>query len=259
MDTFENVVDINKFRYTNLIWNELKLNSPWNVGYVTTLIESKNFTTKEDWKEFYITSGQERLDKIKQFNQSVQDKLLSLEIDNSLPYHIKRINLFHGRTNDDLYNLASIMFNEIERRGNPKSITLRECFYMVTFRVIGETWNGIVVREKNTIRELSKHINNVEFRKVDGVRDCKYAIDYELITHNHVACAIQIKPLSYENGTSEEILKAKEINDAKNKRYRQDYGVEVYYVYSKKDGFIENPDIIYKIYNDCVLSEIIWA
>ena len=61
MDLFQNLIDLNKFKSTNAIWNELKLNSPWSVGYVTNLIESSIFSSKEEWRDYYYNSGKERL------------------------------------------------------------------------------------------------------------------------------------------------------------------------------------------------------
>ena len=65
MDEFKNIIDANKFRSTNALWNQLALNDPWSVGYVSNLIESKNFNYKEEWEEFYYSSGKERGELIK--------------------------------------------------------------------------------------------------------------------------------------------------------------------------------------------------
>jgi len=61
MDLFQNLLDAQKFKATNALWNELGLNSPWSIGYATNLIESSEFSSKEDWRDFYFDSGQKRL------------------------------------------------------------------------------------------------------------------------------------------------------------------------------------------------------
>ena len=48
MDEFVLGIDKEKFRSTNAKWNELMLNDPWSVGYVSTLIEAANWKNKED-------------------------------------------------------------------------------------------------------------------------------------------------------------------------------------------------------------------
>ena len=60
MDEFILSIDPNKFRSTNSTWNNLMLNNPWSVGYVTTLIELVEFQSKEEWESFYYESGKKR-------------------------------------------------------------------------------------------------------------------------------------------------------------------------------------------------------
>lgn len=57
MDEFILPIDIEKFRSTNAMWNNLMLNDPWSVGYVSTLIELQEWKSKEEWeaKAYYYT------------------------------------------------------------------------------------------------------------------------------------------------------------------------------------------------------------
>ena len=57
-------IDAEKFRSTNDMWNKLMLNDPWSVGYVSSLIETKEWQTKEEWENFYYNSGEERKRKL---------------------------------------------------------------------------------------------------------------------------------------------------------------------------------------------------
>ena len=57
MDEFVLGINKDKFRSTNAKWNELMLNDPWSVGYVSTLIEASNWKSKEEWEETYYASG----------------------------------------------------------------------------------------------------------------------------------------------------------------------------------------------------------
>jgi hypothetical protein len=226
MELFQNAIEIKKFRFTNAIWNALKLNSPMNVGYVTNLIESRTFCTKEEWREFYYESGKKRL---------------QLERQNGFS---KDLNQNYGRTEDELRISGKKLFAELERQGNPLNITLAECVFMVKYRVIGETWNGVIMREKNTVKNLGKLFPNYLFKKVDGEIDYKYGIDYEVYIKDQLVCALQIKPMSYEKGISPEIMKAKNANRAKNELYLKEKGVSVFYVYSKVDGTLINQEIL---------------
>lgn len=60
MDEFVLSIDQDKFRSTNAKWNELMLNDPWSVGYVSTLIEAANWKNKEEWENAYYASGHTR-------------------------------------------------------------------------------------------------------------------------------------------------------------------------------------------------------
>ncbi|MDF2879689.1 MAG: hypothetical protein K0R54_246 [Clostridiaceae bacterium] len=248
LDIYENKIDESKFRSTNYIWNELKLNSPWAVGYVTTLIESKEFKCREDWKDFYYKSGKDRLDEIIKLNPKEANILRNFSIkDNTLPYELKNLNYSYGRTENDLIKLAKCMYKKILEEGNPNKIDLGECVYMVKYRVLGETWNGVRVREINTVKELNKAFPDVSFVKTAGDIDYKYGVDYELYHEDKRLCAIQIKPSSYRNGKSIEIQKAKKANEFKNKLYEDDFSAKVLYVYSSSNGIIENKEVISQI------------
>ena len=54
MDEFSIPIDADKFRKTNSPWNDLLLNDPWSVGYVSMLIELQTFHNKEEWKQFIL-------------------------------------------------------------------------------------------------------------------------------------------------------------------------------------------------------------
>lgn len=254
---FENQIDTDKFRSTNGIWNELQLNSPWAVGYVTTLIESKTFNSKEEWKDFYYKSGEERLAKISELEGDIQKILQDFNLPynkkqsivNGLHKEIKDLNYLYGRTESDLRLIGKRMFDVIEKRGNKLSITLSECIYMVKYRILAETWNGIISREKNTIERLKRAFPNKRFNKVDGDFDYKYGVDYEIYDGDILIGAIQIKPKSYMNGNSESIKKAKKANEIKNLLYYKAFGVNVSYIYSNTKGEILNPNALFFLSN----------
>lgn len=234
MQLYENKIDSQKFRFTNGLWNELKLNSPLSVGYVTTLIESRTFSSKEEWRNFYFESGAERLKIAKQENLPLS----------SYSKRAKELQSYYGRTEEELRQKGKILYDAICQKENPLGITLAECIYMVKFRVIGETWNGVVIREHHTVQTLQKQYPSFTFHKVDGKTDFEYAIDYEVYEGSHLLCAIQIKPFSYKQGTSPEILQAKKTNLFKNNLYEQSRHVQVLYVYSNTKGDILNPEIL---------------
>ena len=126
-------------------------------------------------------------------------------------------------------------------------ISLEECIECVRYRTICETWNGVIVREKNTIEKLNKISPDLKILKTLGDFDFKYAVDYQLYNGKQLICGIQIKPISYHKGSAIYLLKAKKANQRKNNEYEKDFNKPVFYLYSKASGNIINEDVLIKI------------
>jgi hypothetical protein len=223
---FELKISPEKFRFTNSIWNELKLNSPQSVGYVAALIESKDFKDKEEWEEFYYNSGENRINILK-----------NLSIGNN----VDNFNTGYGRTKNELYEKGVTLYNAI-KSNNPLDLTIKDCVECVRYRVICETWNGVVIREKNTIKSLEESYPELVFKKVSGDIDYEYAIDYEVFLNGELVLGIQIKPKSYL-GSASYIKKAKDVNKYKNEKYFNKFGVNVIDVISDTKGNIYDNNI----------------
>ena len=224
------------------------LNDPWSVGYVTTLIELVPFEKKEDWENFYYESGQKRELEIAKLSTDLQstvndEALIRVNKNevNQLSWDLKNLNTQYGRTKERLEKKGLILFNEVKNNG--LGLTLEDCIECVRFRVICETWNGVIVRERNTVQNLLKQFPNTEFRKVSGEMDHTFAVDYELYKNGVLTSAIQIKPQSY-TWNAPYIQKARNANKYKNQEYLKKFGVQVYDVISDSKGNIVNADVL---------------
>ena len=247
MEEFVLPIDSDKFRSTNAKWNELRLNDPWSVGYVSTLIELQEWKSKEEWEQFYYNSGAERAMLMGNNVNLLEDYLLTLTNSAkvaSLPWNIKNLNTQYGRTVSDLQRRAQTLFNAVKNNGY--GLTVEECFQCVRFRVICETWNGIILRENNTIDDLKRMFPSCDFHKVSGEIDHTYAVDFEVRCNGKLICALQIKPKSYM-WNAPYIQKARYANTQKNASYSNKYGVPVWNVISTSKGVIQNDDVISKI------------
>ncbi|MGB0932094.1 MAG: hypothetical protein ACPGVB_15025 [Chitinophagales bacterium] len=240
---FQLKINPSKFRATNAVWNYLHLNDPWSVGYVSTLIEKQPFATKEAWESYYYKSGEKRQVTLLQLNSSLQkilnNGLLKRENPKSIqqiPFKYRQINTQFGRTKTDFEEKAK----SLQKYCNVE-LTLSEAFECVRFRVICETWNGIVVRERATIQTLQRHFPKIDFRVSDGERDYQYAIDYELFLDDKLLGAIQIKPKSYQ-GNQSYLQKAKKANQRKHRAYFNAYKRNVRYIFANHQGEILNTD-----------------
>jgi len=251
MDEFINKLDSDKFRATNAAWNKLRLNDPWSVGYVSALIELKSFSCKEDWEEFYYSSGAYRDQQISALDDKMQILLnneslilTNPQIIKTLDSHVKSLNYNLGRTKEQLAKKGKLLFEVIS--GNEIKISIEACIKAVRFRTICETWNGIILRERNTVANLRYVFPQCDFIKKDGAFDHSYAVDYEVYFKNRLCCALQIKPQSYL-GSSPYLLKAQAANSKKNKKYTDQYGAPVFDVISKTNGEIIHKEILQKI------------
>lgn len=243
-----------KFKSTNKIWNDLKLNQSWSIGYLTTLFKKQNFINIADWEIFYYKSGEERLMKINKLpphKQNLLKRITFVPNMKEMSYLTKQeisLNKYYGRTETELIEIGKYMHKEICKRGNPLSIRLDECIDFVKIRVIDEISMGIE-RELNTIKELERIFPNLRFKQVPVEIDSKYAIDCEVYNQNDRILALQIKSNAYKINNSDILNDTKKFNEEKNTNYKSKYGVDVLYVYSEINGNILNTEIFDLINN----------
>jgi len=142
----------------------------------------------------------------------------------------------HGRSKEYLVEVGKRLYSHVKPS---LDITLEECVECVRFRVICETWNGIVLREPNTINTINIATDEkFEFRKTSGDHDIDYAVDFEMYFEETLVCGIQIKPTSYYTSDADYIFFAKQTNKKKNEEYEQKHGVPVFTITSSSNGVI---------------------
>lgn len=253
MEEFVLTIDKDKFRSTNAIWNELMLNDPWSVGYVSTLIETANWKNKEEWENTYYASGEVRNKFIEQNAEKLgltkdffNDTTIPMDKRrySALSWDIKNVNTQKGRTKEDFRAKAKVLYDAVKNNGY--DLTLDDCFECVRFRVICETWNGIIIRENNTIKTMKSIFPNLVFEKVKGEIDHTYAVDFQVYKGKNLICAVQVKPKSYLQNAPY-IVKARQANSKKYAAYTEKFGVPVFTIISTSKGEIINNDIITKI------------
>lgn len=154
----------------------------------------------------------------------------------TISHSLKALNTQYGRTKEDLMKKATALHERFKA-----NLSLEECFECVRFRIICETWNGIIIREKHTIEILKKMFPQIVFSKVEGEKDYAYGVDYELFLNNELLGAIQIKPQSYLRNTPH-TRKAQGANRRKFEAYKNKFGRNVRVVVSDMKGTILNRD-----------------
>ena len=92
----------------------------------------------------------------------------------------------HGRSKEYLAGVGKRLYDEVK---STVDISLEECIECVRYRTVCETWNGIMLREPNTIKTLQTITNNkFDFRKTEGDFDCDYAVDFEMFNGDELLC-----------------------------------------------------------------------
>ena len=108
-------------------------------------------------------------------------------------------------------------------------------------------------REKNTPTKLTQYLIELGYEvsliDTSGKFDSYYGVDFELYYEGYIVCGIQIKPVSYTK-TNEGLQKSIELNKVKNNLYNEKFNRNVYYIYSKQNGYIENKEVIDELITD---------
>ena len=214
------------------------------MGYVSYLIEGLSDTDEASWVSYYYNSGVKRRNILSNLSANTQDIMNN----RLLPYldrakfdditdDLKAVNYNYGRTEEDLSYKGEILYHHCKKSNI--NITIDQVQECVSYRVLGETWNGIILREKNTVDSLSKIFPTLEFEKTQAAFDHQYAVDYNVYLGTRLVCGIQIKPKSYLSNKSY-ILKAKRANTKKNKKYSTEFGVPTIDIVSSQKGEIYN-------------------
>ena len=236
-------VNYKVLQLTNEAWNGLQLNSPWSVGMVSHLIRQEQFGSYQDWYQYYYQNGEMRAEAMQDIAPTTRHILdfigpRSAKVMLKEKYHSYiDIQHYYGRSRSIILHRSGIL-----RYALAPKLTLNQAFQIVEYRVLGETWNGIYIREKhfeNYIDGLNKHIKLVH---ASGKLDYSYAIDYELYISDELICAVQVKPESY-NSNKSYIRKAIKANRAKNALYSKQSGKHVFTILISSSGdIIENDD-----------------
>lgn len=237
------------FQKTNSVWNKMRLNDPWCVGFVSYLIDEKPFLEKKAWQKHYFASGLSRKGSIEQLPERIRAYLYTLPKERKAIIkkspelsRYDRLNYYYGRTERELKTLANFLFQTFS---NKDEISLELCENAVRYRVLDETWQGIVLRERNTILALKNYFPALETIKINAKDDHFYAVDYILIKKDKPFCGIQIKPISY-NSHKPYVKAARQANLKKNNKFILNYKIPVYTVLADTNGRIKNLEELIK-------------
>ena len=125
-------------------------------------------------------------------------------------------------------------------------IEMHEAAEYVLFRVVGQTWNGMM-NEVNCINHLQEWFPNIDFRKTSYEIDEEYCTDWEAFSNGKLLFGLQIKPESYHFMRTPYQMKAKENHQKQVDAYKEKFGVAHFFVFYSNNKFIHSQPLFNQI------------
>lgn len=234
---------LNNLRNTERIWDVSHIRTTWSVGSFSYLIDQFKSNDLTSFINAYYKSGEDRLQEISKLPENFQKYLLDYKlyitkpfVARSIPKNISYLNTRYGRTKEELKTKALDL--KLLCEGKNLQLSSDECFDLVCYRLFNQTWDGLILREKNTIENLEKKYPNIRFKKTSHNIDEVYSIDFEMFDQSDkLVGALQIKPVSYMHAGNS-IAKDKKLHEKGNKKYFKMFNVPIFYIFSEKNGNI---------------------
>ena len=126
------------------------------------------------------------------------------------------------------------------------NLSLDVCFDYVKFRVLGQTWNGML-NEINLILELKDEFPNIDFKKADYDLDENYFTDWEAYSNNKLFLGLQIKPITYMYMNTPYQNQAKLNHERQRTNYKEKFKVPHFLIYYENDKLHDKQMITNKI------------
>ena len=141
--------------------------------------------------------------------------------------------------------LADVYYKIEDMCKTRHNLTEQEIKQYIFYRVIGQTWNGLI-KEEEVITQLVRSFPDYNFSKTSFDMDHNFCIDWEMYLENKLVLGLQVKPVTYLYMNSPYQLKAKENHRAKNNKYAKFYAPYIY-VYYDENGIYKKNKLIDEI------------
>ena len=229
-----------EYRKTNKVWNKYHLNKRENIGHSMLLIKECKPNSFSEWQSFYEKSGQEA---------KKAKTGLTFHSFEELRKTIRIINSTHGKTKEDLEDLAKEFQNLLKQEG--LDYDLETCFNYVYLRAVDETYLGYQ-REMTAERALKDFCNrnSLSVQETTKEDDVLYGVDYEIYKDNKLLAGIQVKGSVYkkaveisDENTVTAIREADKLLHDINNNYTKDKKAPVLNLYVEKDFTVKDTQV----------------
>jgi hypothetical protein len=120
------------------------------------------------------------------------------------------------------------------------------CYDYVKFRVLGQTWNGML-NEINLIEELKQEFPNIDFKKADYNLDENYFTDWEAYSNGKLFLGLQIKPITYMYMNTPYQNQAKLNHERQRTNYKEKFKVPHFLIYYENGKLYEKQNVLNQI------------
>jgi hypothetical protein len=120
------------------------------------------------------------------------------------------------------------------------------CYDYVKFRVLGQTWNGML-NEINLIEELKQEFPNIDFKKADYDLDENYFTDWEAYSNGTLFLGLQIKPITYMYMNTPYQNQAKLNHERQRTNYKEKFKVPHFLIYYENGKLYEKQKVLNQI------------
>jgi hypothetical protein len=120
------------------------------------------------------------------------------------------------------------------------------CYDYVKFRVLGQTWNGML-NEINLIEELKQEFPNIDFKKADYNLDENYFTDWEAYSNDNLFLGLQIKPITYMYMNTPYQNQAKLNHERQRTNYKEKFKVPHFLIYYENGKLYEKQKVLNQI------------
>lgn len=220
------------YNETNQVWNDNQYNRRANIGTISYLLrsahnlfcsDSDKLMTFTQWEMYYLRSGEKRIE-LKSVELSKKDE--------------KAIDMFYGRTFDDIMQIATEFKDSLDEKGF--HISYRKVLNFCYIRIVDEAYIGYK-REYNTISSLKETFPDYKFKFADDYIDVQLGVDIIVRKKGKIIGGFQVKSDIYRDSDRPHNLEAKEVNDKKFKRCKKERGFYPKYIYVDRQGKISEP------------------
>jgi len=120
------------------------------------------------------------------------------------------------------------------------------CYDYVKFRVLGQTWNGML-NEISLIEELKQEFPNIDFKKADYDLDENYFTDWEAYSNDTLFLGLQIKPITYKYMSTPYQNQAKLNHERQRTNYKEKFKVPHFLIYYENGKLYEKQNVLNQI------------